>query len=168
MFDERIGTMNGGDPMASIARSMEDLAGAQTLTLFNRYETRIHCAFQHALRNLLMLHSRQEPNEPKDRAAATPSNPKTASEHSPAGVLPAHPHPAQQPAGTPNEPKTPPADPIPTAPAASEPATQPSPEPNGSGLPNEPKLGADEQSGLEASATAPEDPVEHEFITVYL
>jgi hypothetical protein len=185
MFDERIG-VNSGDPMAKVAHSMEDLAGAQTLTLLNRYETRIHCAFQRALRNLLMLRSRQEPNEPKDPALAKAPHhdPEQSPEPEqslyvvqrydaaaglPVGVPPAESQPAAE-ASRPepedcellNEPKAP----LP-AQAAPQPATQPppSPEPDGPELLNEPEA---QQSGSEHLSPAAEEPPEYEFITVYL
>jgi hypothetical protein len=136
MFDERIG-VNSGDPMAKVAHSMEDLAGAQTLTLLNRYETRIHCAFQRALRNLLMLPSRQEPNEPKKPGATQP----------PAG-----------PRDLPNEPRTP--NPIAAGPQQTSSAESPNePKPHLSSNPIRPATAQTPEAALVVeSPNEPETP----------
>jgi hypothetical protein len=193
MFDERIGTMNSGDPMAKVARSMDDLAGAQTLTLLNRYETRIHCAFQRALRNLLMLRGQKVPNEPKDPASAKTSNPGPkhkpdpepcpemeqapevvqpfeAGAGLPDGVPPTESQPAAHPTSPepkdselPNEPKTPL-----TAQSAIPSADPQRGHQDSSELPNEPKPPAAERSSPGDSSPASEDSPEYEFFTISL
>jgi hypothetical protein len=76
IFENRVAAQQPGDEIDRMAAAFTDLAASPALNLMHRYETRLHCIYQRALHNLLLLR------------AAIPNEPNPISEHQ-VEVLPA-------------------------------------------------------------------------------
>ena len=69
IFENRVAAQQPGDELDRMAAAFTALAGHPGLGLMHRYETRLHCIYQSALHNLLLLR------------AAIPNEPNPISEH---------------------------------------------------------------------------------------
>lgn len=69
MLEQRVAAQRPGDEIDRIAAAFTDLTATPGLGLMHRYETRLHCIYQRALHNLLLLR------------AAIPNEPNPISEH---------------------------------------------------------------------------------------
>ena len=64
IFENRVAAQQPGDQIDRMATAFTDLAASPGLSLMHRYETRLHCIYQRALHNLLLLRAASIPNEP--------------------------------------------------------------------------------------------------------
>jgi hypothetical protein len=69
LLENRVAAQQPGDEVDRMAAAFTDLASSPGLGLMHRYETRLHCIYQRALHNLLLLR------------AAIPNEPNPISEH---------------------------------------------------------------------------------------
>jgi hypothetical protein len=117
------------DPLSRIAAAFSELASSPQFALLNRYESRLHCMYQRALRNLLLLRALVPdapetgdggrasaprrtaesnlygvPNEPRSIPCRVPNQPGSQVGHSPAPLLlnSDAPHPDAPPCGISN------------------------------------------------------------------
>jgi hypothetical protein len=77
MFDNQIARAPEGDSLDRMVVALDVMAAAPSLSLLNRYETRLNLTYQRSLRTLIML-----------RTVKTPNEPSPISEHSPPAVEP--------------------------------------------------------------------------------
>ena len=64
LLQKRLDDQPGADELSRLAGAFENLAASQSIGLIHRYETRLHCMYQRALKNLLLLRKAGMPNEP--------------------------------------------------------------------------------------------------------
>jgi hypothetical protein len=72
MLENRVAAQPSGDEIDRMATAFTDLANQPALGLMHRYETRLHCIYQRALQNFLLLRA---------AAPAIPNEPNPISEH---------------------------------------------------------------------------------------
>jgi len=72
IFENRVAAQQPGDELDRMAAAFTDLANQPSLGLMHRYETRLHCIYQRALQNFLLLRA---------AAPAIPNEPNPISEH---------------------------------------------------------------------------------------
>ena len=72
MLENRVAAQPPGDEIDRMATAFTDLANQPALGLMHRYETRLHCIYQRALHNFLLLRA---------AAPAIPNEPNPISEH---------------------------------------------------------------------------------------
>jgi hypothetical protein len=65
--------------------AFDTFAASPSLALIHRYETRLHLAYQHALRTLILLRTIEPPSD-EPPYGALPNEPNPISEHSPCGA----------------------------------------------------------------------------------
>ncbi|HWR15643.1 MAG TPA: hypothetical protein VN577_12495 [Terriglobales bacterium] len=76
LLDQRLSEQSGPDEVARIAGAFSQLASSPELSLLHRYETRLHCAYQRAFHNLLLLRTAEIPNEPNPISEHPEENPE--------------------------------------------------------------------------------------------
>ena len=75
LLEDKIDANPGNDELGAIAAAFQCLAESPTLALLHRYETRLHCMYQRALQNLLLLRVAEtsRPPSPPPGDEASPS-----------------------------------------------------------------------------------------------
>jgi hypothetical protein len=74
IIENRAAAQQSGDELDRMAAAFTDLANQPALGLMHRYETRLHCIYQRALQNFLVLRAAAP-------APAIPNEPNPISEH---------------------------------------------------------------------------------------
>jgi hypothetical protein len=87
MLQNHIDNQPGADEVGRLAAAFENLSSSQAITLIHRYETRLHCMYQRALRNLLLLRQVGAPNEPSPISEHLEPAPDPALDPAPAPAL---------------------------------------------------------------------------------
>jgi len=64
LLQKRLDDQPGADELSRLAGAFENLAASQSIGLIHRYDTRLNCMYQRALKNLLLLRKAGMPNEP--------------------------------------------------------------------------------------------------------
>ena len=85
MLQNHMDNQPGADEVGRLAAAFENLAASQAITLIHRYETRLHCMYQRALRNLILLRKAGAPNEPNPIS----EHPESAPHEVPNEIVPA-------------------------------------------------------------------------------
>jgi len=88
MLRNHIDKQPGADELGRLAAGFEDLASSHSIELIHRYETRLHCMYQRALKNLILLRKLPVPNEPNP--ISEHSDPAPAEAPAPAPQPPVH------------------------------------------------------------------------------
>ena len=98
MLQDHMDDQPGADEVGRLTAAFENLAASQSIGLIHRYETRLHCMYQRALRNLLLLRKVGVPNEPNPISEHSEPTPEPAP--APALQSPVLPAPGPQPSAT--------------------------------------------------------------------
>ena len=64
LMQKHLDKQNGLDEIDRLAGAFQNLSASQSIGLIHRYETRLHCMYQRALKNLLLLRKARAPNDP--------------------------------------------------------------------------------------------------------